>query len=309
MLNNLTVPDYVSLLHLCGQETEFPLIPACLITYFHFRCSGSVSVPLGQTWGQRWVKEQCTTSAVSARFKRLAVKYGSWLKLMDGNLMLSGAIPISKPQTIVHKLNQTIVLLCLERLETCLPAEYATAHATDSGDGDKIPSDQINLYHAKTVEHQRLLKVTKDILYQQYVTRRSHLSEQLKELDSTWNTPLTKLAAELELELQNWTVDGNAATTTTKTARKPRQRMLQGATNEEKQSDLTSSIRTHIRNVWQQGTEHAKQRVIEGQLTSEHVSLRFGMSFSMQRCKLTHKTQNAGPCSHSRTGFGPSIQG
>ncbi len=266
----LSLPDYLTILHLNSQETEFPLIPACLITYFYFR-GGSISVSDGLTWGKRWVKDNCTTAAVMGRFKRLVIKYSEWLQLATGtttSLMLKGTIPISQLDSPAHNVNMTIAMLCFERLEKCLPAECAIARCTYLK-GDCVSEsdrDRSRLYRLKQAEHQRLLSVTEDLLHKQYIARRSALTRELEHLDDTWMTPLTQLKSELDLELRNWIHDNRSSAVPQVTESVP---LIK---TKPKRESLSETQRNRIRAIWKDGTQGAKERVIANQLTLEHVS-------------------------------------
>lgn len=311
----ITLPDYAALLHLHEQETEFPIIPACLITFFHYRPEVTVTIPVAVKWGERWVKTSCTSAAVLGRFKRLATKYSTWLKIVDGgSLRVSGMISLSDPRSSSHKLNQTIALLCLERLDTCLPAQYATAQLWDSQENllkqQHEHQDTSTLLRAKQAENDRLLKVTKDILEKQYLARRAHLTEQLEELDSSWNTPLKELTKDLEEQLNNWTTkncsesmnesaketDDDTGAFTDKSISKAQRPVAEVSQMTETKSvtavasgvpvpkresatskggnRLTRSLRIKIRKEWQQDTENAKDRILLAQMTEEHVRCR-----------------------------------
>lgn len=199
------MPDYVAALQLSETETEFPLIPACIVTYIHFHRGGSVSIDKGVKWGKQWVKKDCTVAAVTGRFKRLTVKYPS-LEFTDGVIRYKGVVPVSCPNSSVYSINQTIALLCLTRLEKCLPAQFAIAFTRRPSELQKqadVPSSFLLLEERKA-ENRRLIKITGDILRQEYEKKRAILLQQLDDLDNEWQTPLKNLEKELEEEMKLW---------------------------------------------------------------------------------------------------------
>lgn len=290
MVRVITVPDYVLSLRL-SEEADISIVTACILTYLHL-CQLPLSAGTGLPWRAPG-KVSDSTCALFGRYKRLACKYTGVLEFTEGKLRLKQPLPVSHPSNSHHTVNLSIGRLCLDRLQCCLPIECNTAKETWAEYRTVCDTGQPT---------QHVLDAMRRCLRIDYNKRREALQRQLDDLDQTWDAPVKSLEAAMRAahppteeaerveverqehvpseevddkqrdDKQHYKKKGESVKNHKRTSLLPNQEGMSTLPDVAKKASLDEQARAKMRSTWRKGERGAVERVLQANLTAQHVS-------------------------------------